>query len=250
LIVVEQSDPVAAEDVHAVPDTQAGRRESVEQKVRSIEAAAIAGVGFAILSVVALQLLESFPELTLTDAELQEWFDDSGNRTGLIIGCNLMALSAIMFLWFTAVIRRRLGDLEDRFFGTVFSGSAAAFVAIWLAHGAAVAAPAVAVSHLDGATVDNASLSDAAGLGAALLLVIGPRIQAVFVLVTSTLFVRSKVLPTWLGILGYLVALGMLVFPLILDPLGLGFPLWVFVVSVTILAVRPRAREIEAAVEG
>ena len=78
---------------------------------------------------------------------------------------------------------------------------------------------------------------------------IAPRIEAVFVIVTSVLIMRSRVLPTWLAIVGFLVATGMLIVPLIFDPLRLAFPLWVFLVSVVILLVRPRvqAAKIESA---
>ena len=233
--------------VHAALDTEAGPKESFGQNVRSIEAAAIAGVAFSVLGAVALWLLSSFPDLDLTDEQLSEWFDDSSNQTSLILGCNLIAISSIMFLWFVAVIRRRLGDLEDRFFGTVFFGSALAYVATWLGHGAAVAGPAVAMSHFDGASVSGSSASNAAGLGAAYLLIIAPRIQAVFVLVTSTMIMRSHVLPRWLAIVGYVVALGMLIVPVIFEPVGLAFPLWVFLVSVVILVVRPRLPEAQTA---
>lgn len=227
----------------ARPDTEAGRRDSLAHRIRSIEAAAIAGVAYAVLSVLALGLLSQFPDLEQSDAEIAEWFADSANQTTLILGCNLVALSAIMFLWFVAVIRRRLGDLEDRFFGTVFLGSGLAFVAVWLGYGASLAGPAVAASHIAGAVVSVDSASTSAGTAAAFLLVLGPRVEAVFVIVTSTLIVRSRVLPTWLAFVGYVFALAMLIVPLVADPLGLGFPVWVLLVSVVILAARPRARQ-------
>jgi hypothetical protein len=242
----DTGDPSGPDPVHAVPDTEAGRGDSFGQKIRSIEAAAIAGVAFAVLGAIALALLDRFPELDSSDEQLEAWFSDSSNQTALIFGCNLVAFSSIMFLWFVAVIRRRLGNLEDRFFGTVFLGSALAFVTVWLGHGAAVAGPAVAMSHFEGATVDGASASNAAGLGAAYLLVLGPRIEAIFIVVTSVLILRSRVLPRWLAFVGFAIALLMLVLPLIASPVGLGFPVWVFLVSVVILVVRPRKRETEA----
>jgi hypothetical protein len=207
--------------------------------IRSIEAAAIAGVAYAILAVVGLVLLSRFPDLNQTDEQISAWFDDPANRTGLVLGLNLIAISSIAFLWFVAVIRRRLGELEDRFFGTVFFGSSIALVVVWLASAAALASPAVAITVHDGASVSHASASSAAGLGAAFLLVVAPRIQAVFVITTSTLFLRSRVLPRWLAIAGYLIALAMFVVPLIVELVGLGFPIWVFVVSVVVLFHRP-----------
>lgn len=216
------------------------------QKVRSIEAAAIAGVAFFVLSAIALAMLAKFPDLDQSDAQLTAWFDDPSNQATLILGGNLMAISSIMFLWFVAVLRRRLGDQEDQFFGTVFLGSAFVSVGVWLGHAAAIAGPAVAMSHIEGASVDGASASNAAGLGATFLLVLAPRIEAVFILVASTLIRRSSVLPKWLAIVGYLVAFGMLIVPLVVEPAGLAFPLWVFLVSAVILFVRPRVHEAHA----
>jgi hypothetical protein len=184
-------------------------------------------------------LLSRFPDLDQTDEQISAWFEDPANRTGLIVGLNLIAISSIAFLWFVAVIRRRLGELEDRFFGTVFVGSSIAFVVVWLAGGAALATPAVAVASYDGASVSQTSASSAAGLSAAFLLVVAPRIQAVFVITTSTLFLRSRILPRWLTIAGYLTGLALFIVPLIVEPVGLGFPIWVFVVSVVVVLHRP-----------
>jgi hypothetical protein len=43
---------------------------------------------------------------------------------------NLLPFAGIAFLWFIAVVRDRLGQREDRFFGTVFLGSGLLFVAM------------------------------------------------------------------------------------------------------------------------
>ena len=99
--------------------------------------------------------------------------------------------------------------------------------------------PAVAMAHYEGATVTVSSASNAVGLSAAFLLVLAPRIQAVFILVTSVLILRSGALPRWLAVLGFIIALLMFVLPLVIEPLGGAFPVWVSLVSVVILVVRP-----------
>jgi hypothetical protein len=220
------------------PDLHA-RRQRVRHSVRSLEAAAVAGGVYAVLAVVALSLLSRYPSLDQTEDEITAWFDDSANQSSLILGLNLVAVSSIAFLWFVAVIRRRLGDLEDRFFGTVFFGSAIVYVAIWLVGGAVLVGPAVGTTTLDSGSVSEASASLAGGVGAGLLLVVAPRVQAVFVLTTSTLIRRSRVLPSWLAVVGYVIAAGMFVFPLVMEPVGLAFPTWVFVVSIVIFLYRP-----------
>ena len=44
-----------------------------------------------------------FPSPDLPDAELEQWFADSGNRWKMLAGLNLGTLSAVAFLWFVAV---------------------------------------------------------------------------------------------------------------------------------------------------
>ena len=220
--------------VHAEP-----HRERFARRARSVESAAVAGVFYAVLTGVGLTLLSRYPSFDQPEAEITVWFDDATHRSGLILGLNLVVMASVAFLWFVAVIRRRLGHLEDRFFGTVFFGSGIVSVAVSLAGGAALAAPAVAGTVLESSTVDEASASLAAGLGAGLLLSIAPRFQAVFVITTSTVILRSRILPRWLGFVGYVIGLGMFALPLVTRPLGIAFPVWVLVVSLVIFVHRP-----------
>jgi hypothetical protein len=203
-----------------------------------VESAAVAGIVYAILAAVAWQLLVRFPQPTMSDEALASWYAESGNRWSLILALNLAAISSVAFLWFVAVLRRRIGDREDRFFATVFLGSALVWVAVWLVGAASLAAIAVAMGLSGGGSVSQDTATLAGGLGAGLLLVAGPRIQAIFVISTSTVFLRTGVAPRWLAFLGYVMGVGLFIFPLIIEPVGLGFPGWVLIVSVTILVIR------------
>jgi hypothetical protein len=210
-----------------------------EPRGRSIEAAALAGVAYSVLTVLALIRLSRFPSLDLGDEELAAWFDDDAHQAWLIGALSLASIGSIAFLWFVAVIRRRLGDLEDKFFSTVFLGSGIVYVAVWLVGAGALAAPAVAMVQLDAAAVSPASASLAGGIGSSLILVVAPRLQAVFIFSTSTVIMQSQVLPSWLAILGYVSGLMLFVFPLVTQPAGLVFPAWVFIVSVVMMVKRP-----------
>jgi len=44
-----------------------------------------------------------------------------------------LPFAGIAFLWFIGVLRDRLGELEDRFFATVFLGSGLLFLAMLFA---------------------------------------------------------------------------------------------------------------------
>jgi hypothetical protein len=136
------------------------------------------------------------------------------------------------------VVRRRIGDQEDRFFSTVFIGSATLYLAVWLVGVSLLAAPAVALNLQPDGRITQETETLAVGSAAALILVLAPRFQALFVIITSTLILRTGVLPRWLAILGYLVGAALFVVPTVYKFLGIGLPAWVLVVSVTILMIR------------
>ena len=218
--------------------SSAGSRPELNRNVRSVESAAVAGVAYSVLTVAALVLLRRYPDLDLTDEEITAWFEDGGHQGELILGLNLAAVSSIAFLWFVAVVRRRLGDREDQFFATVFLGSAIVYVAVWLVGAALLAAPAVALSVEEAGSVSSETASLAGGFAAAVMLVVAPRIQAVFLFSSATLIRRTDRLPDWLAYLGYAAGVILFTVPLVSDPVGIGLPLWVFIVSVRMLVDR------------
>jgi hypothetical protein len=207
----------------------------------SIEAASFAGLVFAVLSFVALLLLNSAPNLSAPDSELTAWYSDPANRRSLTVGLSLSVVSAVAFLWFIAVIRRRGRDREDKFFATVFLGSGILLTGVMLVGAAALASPAVTVDLADGRVPDASVLAALVGLGTSLLLVVLPRLHAVFMISTSTLALRTKAFSRWLSYFGYGIALVMFVTPILLEPLGLAFPVWVAILSI---AMRIRKNDI------
>ena len=52
------------------------------------------------------------------------------DRGTIAVALNLVPFAGVAFLWFIGVLRDRLGQLEDRFFATVFFGSALLFLAM------------------------------------------------------------------------------------------------------------------------
>jgi multidrug transporter EmrE-like cation transporter len=205
---------------------------------RSIEAAAVAGLAFAVLSFIALLLLTSSPDPSVPDSEMTSWYADSANRTSLTIGLSLSIVAAISFLWFVAVIRRRVGDREDRFFATVFLGSGILLTGVMLVGAAALASAAITVDLADGRVPDASVLAAFNGFGTTLLLVVLLRVQAVFVATTSTLALRTSAFNRWLSYLGYGIALAIFVMPMVSEPVGLAFPVWVGILSIALLVRR------------
>lgn len=202
---------------------------------RSIQGAAFAGLGYAILSFTSLVLLTRQPEPGASDAEIAAWYAESTNTSSVILGLNLAVFAGIAFLWFVAVIRRRIGEREDRFFATVFFGSGILYVALLLVGSTALSLLSVVNSGFDAPVPDGHDQMIAAGFGGTLMLTVVPRVQAVFIVTTSTLILRTGAFRRGIALFGYVTALLLFVVPIIIEPLGLALPIWVAVVSASLL---------------
>ena len=100
-----------------------------------------------------------------------------------------------------------------------------------------VAAPSV-LNSLAGGTLtwDVYFLIEA--ITGSLLLYASPRIQAVFVATTATMFIRIGGSPKWLGYLGIAFAIPMFIVPIVWTPIGLGLPVYASITSITVLLAR------------
>src|SRR5215472_5816976 len=99
---------------------------SIRQRMRTPRAAAVAGILFSLLLMTSFLLVRiSVPANPLSEAS---GFAEHAQAISLAL--NLLPFAGIAFLWFIAVLRDRLGELEDRFFATVFLGSGLLFVAM------------------------------------------------------------------------------------------------------------------------
>ncbi|MEF8713957.1 MAG: hypothetical protein V5B39_10415 [Accumulibacter sp.] len=199
--------------------------------LRAPRAAAVAGILFSVLLMISLWLLrESVPEDPL---DAGAWLATKAST--VVTALNLVPFAGIAFLWFIGVLRDRLGALEDRLLSTVFLGSGLLFLSM-LFHSAAVAGGLI-VSY----TVDPTRLlgSTAFTLGRAIVYevmnIYAVRMAGVFMMVTSTMALRTRFIARWIAFVGYALALLMLLSNRHIERIVLVFPLWVLLVSVFIL---------------
>ena len=96
----------------------------IHRGLRAPRAAAVAGMLFGVL-LIRSQLLVwiSIPANLGVPA-----VDVISHSKAISLALNLHPFAGIAFLWFIAVVRNRLGALEDRFFATVFFGSGVLYV--------------------------------------------------------------------------------------------------------------------------
>lgn len=192
-------------------------------------AAALAGVLFAVLLSAAIILIRSsLPE----GAEPGSQWLETGNDK-IRLAAELMPFAGICFLWFIGVIRANLGQYEDRFFATVTLGSGLLFLAMMFAS-MAVGAGLVAANQ-----GDEIAGSGVGVFGQMLLLKLSKtyalRMAAVFMMSLATIWLRTGLMPRWLVVLSYLMAVVLLVAADTSMWLTLAFPGWVLVVSVLLL---------------
>ncbi len=202
--------------------------------LRTPRSAGIAGVAFSLLFTVSFVCAQLVAPADPGNAG--SWLADSTKRSVALFGLALAPFAAIAFLWFIGVVRSRIGEAEDRFFGTVFLGSGLVFVALLLA---SMATTAGLVESVDG---DSRRLLDS-GVWVTILRVSESILEAalvmagVFTSATSTILLRTGTGPRWLGLTGFVVAIVMVLDAQRVDPwIVLAFPAWVLVLSLFILA--------------
>jgi len=136
------------------------------------------------------------------------------------------------------VVRDRFGDQEDQFFGTVFLGSGLLFIAM-LFVSSSVAGSFFLLSGIEANQLMNSGYHNISLIVARETMTnYGIRMAGVFMISTSSLFIRTQVIPRWLAWLGLGLAAIMILRIGYINRLGwvfLSFPLWVLLVSIYIL---------------
>jgi hypothetical protein len=201
------------------------------QRLTTPRAAAFAGVLFALLFGTVLVLTRT--ALPAGGQLGSQWVDGSSQR--LRIAVVLMPFAGIAFLWFIGVVRDGLGALEDKFFATVFLGSGLLFLAMVFASTAVGAGLLASKEFL----AEPGTRTEVAAFGQALLISLSNtyalRMAAVFMMSLATIWMRTRLMPRWLVIVTYVVALSVLVASDISLWVTVAFPVWVLVVSLLIL---------------
>lgn len=206
----------------------------VPAPLRSLGAAALAGVIHSVLFVIAIMLFLSAPSPGEDSAAAVSWYQEETNQHTMLLALNMLSVSIIAFLWFVAVIRRRVGEREHRFFGTVFLGSALLFAAMVLVAGVMFAAPALSAFRF-GVEPDPNDIALLQAAGVTMISVVATRLEAVFILSTTMVARIADALPRILIVMGFLAAATLFIVPLPSEALILLFPTWVAVVSAFLL---------------
>jgi hypothetical protein len=158
------------------------------------------------------------------------------------LALNLLPFAGIAFLWFIAVLRDRVGELEDRFFATVFLGSGFLFVAMIFTSGAVAGGIITILSHVSSSLIQSGSYALGRAEAYQTLNIYAVRMAGVFMMAACTISLRTRILPRWMPFLGYALALILLLSVGTIEWILMVFPLWVLLISVYILIENVRGK--------
>jgi hypothetical protein len=167
-----------------------------------------------------------------------DWLDVRSAESSVVLV--LIPFAGIAFLWFTGVMRDLLGELEDKFFATVFLGSGLIMVAMMFVWAAAYGAIFGTYQAVAGTSTDLDVFIYATAFTNEIIGNYFLRMAAVYMLSIGSLWTRTKVVPRWLSIVTFIVALAFLFFAGGLRWARFIFPAWVLLVSIYILILNYR----------
>jgi hypothetical protein len=211
-------------------------QEQVGRRLTTPRAAALAGLLFALLFTTVLVLVRT----ALPGSQFRGSASVAQAAGQLRLAVILMPFAGIAFLWFLGVVRDRLGELEDRFFSSVMLGSGLLFLAM-LFVAMAIAGGILAGSLRTSGPVDEEIMRFNREVMLQISNVYALRMAAVFMISLATIWLRTGVMPRWIVVSSYVLALALLVVTSLSLWVTLVFPIWVAIVSLFILMTALRA---------
>ena len=205
------------------------------QTLKTPRAAALAGIIFAVLLTSSIVLIRLSIPANPEDGGV--WLKERAGMVTLALG--LLPFAGIAFLWFIGVVRDRLGQLEDQFFSTVFFGSGLLFLALMFASAAIVGGTLATYAVEPRRLIDSGVYTFARTVIYRITNVYAIKMAGVFMISLGTIWVRTRVMPRWLALLTYTLALGLLLSISSYLWVVLIFPGWVCLVSLYILIGNP-----------
>ena len=203
----------------------------VRANLRTPKAAAIAGMLFSLLLIAVFSLLRI--SVPADPQEPGSWLRT--NSSTIALALNLVPFAGIAFLWFIGVLRDRLGALEDRFFATVFLGSGLLFLSMLFTAAAAVGGILMAFAAQPDELINSATFHFARAATYNLVNIYMIKMAGVFMITVSTLAIYTGFASRWSAILGYVLALLLLIGSYYMSWSFVIFPLWVLLMSFLIL---------------
>lgn len=198
-------------------------------QLKTPKAAAFAGIVFSVLLIAFFGLLRS--SIPADPLEAGAWLATS--RPSVAVALNLVPFAGVAFLWFIGVLRDRLGQMEDRFFATLFLGSGLLFLAMLFAAAAVISA--VVLVAPQGEMMNSTTFHFARATVYIIMNVYAVKMAAMFMIAMSTVTLRTEIAPKWIAYLGFLLALILLLGSYYISWSFMVLPIWVLLLAGHIL---------------
>jgi hypothetical protein len=203
----------------------------IRRELKTPRAAAIAGIVFSLLLMISMALIRT----AVPANPLAAPNDVLRYSRRISLALHLMPFAGISFLWFVGVMRDRLGQLEDRFFSTVFFGSALLFLAM-IFTAASVAGGMIQLMLSGSGNLIGSGLYALARIQVYQAMnTYAMKMAGVFMISTSTISLTTGIVPRWMAFLGFGLALLLLLSVGMIQWILMVFPLWVLSISVYVL---------------
>jgi hypothetical protein len=142
-------------------------------------------------------------------------------------------------------VRDRIGQLEDRFFSSVFFGSGLLYLAMMFVSAALAAGLLSSYAIIPDQLIESGLYTFARSVMWRVTNIYAIRMAGVFMISLGTIWVRTHIMPRWLAFLTYGLALVLLVSIGYSLWVTLIFPGWVLIISVYILVLNLRSKGAE-----
>jgi hypothetical protein len=222
----------------APPQAGRARRRRAPQSptVKLARLSALTGILFAALFVLALVFVYTTPHLSASDADITAFYDSSSTVL-VTVGQTLVPLAGIAFLWHAhttrLLIQSRTPSPSAIPYGLQLV-SGVLFVVLLFA-GTASAGSVALLKDLTDAPLPSVDVARGLlALGYAMIFIYSIRGAGMYALTTTNLLRQAGIMPTWLAIVSYLLALFLLVSTTLHPVVVLIFPTWVVVASLVV----------------
>ena len=213
-----------------------------DRRLTTPRAAAVAGILFSLLLIAAYILIRI--SIPANPADGGAWLEERGSTVALAL--SLVPIAGIAFLWFIGVIRDRMGQLEDKFFSSVFFGSGLLFLAMTFVAAALAGGLLTSYAIIPTELIDSGLYTFIRTVMYRISNIYAIRMAGVFMISLATISVRTRIMHRGLAFLTYGLAL------VLLFSIGyslwvtLIFPAWVLIISVYILVLNLRSKAVVA----
>ena len=220
-------------------------RPLTDLRLKTPRTAAVAGILFAVLLIVANVLIRLSTPPNPTDGGV--WLEEQAKTVALAL--SLVPIAGIAFLWFIGVVRDRMGQLEDRFFSSVFLGSGLLYLGLTLVSAAMAAGLLTSYALEPDKLIASGVYTYSRAVMYRITNIYAIRMAGVFMISLGTISVRTRIMHRGLAFLTYALALFLLVSIGLSLWVSLIFPGWVLIVSIYILVANLRNKDSRAKVD-